>query len=215
MEKQMETTETAVATTSQNQIYKNYFVDGKPIPFGTLTKRIKKQFNAIENTSCQAMLDLFFLHQNFKTFYNRKDNFKKFVNEELSISRSMAYGIINSMNLLIGYYKKKTPEMETFMQDITNSVNSVGIRKLIIMSSIPDENKKFGLIDKLLEGDEITVEELQIKAKAAPKAASRVSIVDNKLLIDNVISITFANEVEAELRKVVEREVNKYLNKKH
>jgi hypothetical protein len=107
----------------------------------------------------------------------------------------------------------------------------VGIKKLIIMSSIKDEKYKFTLMDKMLSGEEISADELLVKAKAKnektkgtaakdtpanelPQVESRTTTVDNKILLDNTILITFSSIATPELLQHIEKQVNVFFSKK-
>jgi hypothetical protein len=225
---EMNTVENGIETVAKKSPLFNYFnEDGTLLSFQKLDKRIRRTLSDQDKLSVQSSLDLFFLHSQW-TSYKKGKSFSAYLRDDLQLSRTHAYGTINSMRLLIEYFQYKgntvPDDMQSFYGEIAKSVESVGIKKLIIMSSIKDEKSKFNLMDKMLSGEtEISADELLIKVKEADakkrktKEAvlknSRVSMVDNKLLIDWNISITFAAEVENELRQFIEKELNKYLDK--
>jgi hypothetical protein len=209
------------ALAKQNQFFKQFYLeDGQtPIPFDQLHKRVKRRFSEIEKSSSLAMLDLFFMHENFNSFYDRKDSFSKYLKDELKISKSQGYGILNSVTMLCDYYRaksggKKAIGLEGFLVDLSSAIDQVGIKKLIIMAGMKDQKKKFSLIDTLLEGHEITAEEL-LKEKTVKTAnlTPNLSVEDNKICWNNTNLITFTDIADDDLRTYVYKAVSRYLSK--
>ena len=200
---------------THSPMYKDYFSleTGEPIPFEQLSKRIKKRFAEIDRSSTSSMLDLFFLHQNWGTFYKRDDSFSKYIKETLQISRTHAYGVINSVKLLNQYFSYKgqnAPAMNSFIDEIASSIEGIGIKKLIIISGIKDENKRFSLVDKLLSGDEITADELEHKIERKSTTSPDVILTNEEILFSDTIVLRFDFSAEASLRNAVLKTVIRY-----
>ncbi len=70
-----------VAEDSKSKFYRDYFdlETGKPIEFNKISTRIKKRFKEMDKLSVMSMLDLYFVHQNWQSFYNRQESFKSYV----------------------------------------------------------------------------------------------------------------------------------------
>ena len=200
-----------------NKLYKDYFSleTGDPIALDQITKRIKRRFSEIDRTSKFLCLDLFFVYQNFNGFYSREDSFSKYLKDEVQISRTHAYGIINSVELLNRYFSYKgnqTDDLGKFMNEITSSIEEIGIKKLIIISAMKDEDQKFDYVDRLLEGEQITAETLlhkPEKKEKSKKMQTTVSLKGDELKVGNNVILTFQSENDA-IRKAVMKTVEKY-----
>jgi len=211
-------TESKSVNGSHSPMYKDYFSleTGEPIPFDQLSKRIKKRFAEIDRSSTSSMLDLFFLHQNWTTFYKRDDSFSKYIKETLQISRTHAYGIINSVKLLNQYFSYKgesAPAMNSFIDEIASSIEDIGIKKLIIISTIKDEDKRFNLVDKLLNGDDISADELENKVERKSVTNPDVLLTNNEIQFSGTSILRFENTVDECLRKSVYKAVLGYYRK--
>ncbi|MCF7939583.1 MAG: hypothetical protein K9L68_13370 [Spirochaetales bacterium] len=149
-------------------LYRHYFdlKTGEPIPLDRITKRIKKRFHEIDKLSVNAMLDLYFVHQNWSTFYDRQDSFQNYLKEEVQISKSHAYGILHGVSLLEEYFSQQKGDVLSFLEEVTSSLEKVGIRKLREISSIKDTETKHSLLTKLLSGEDLSTQQiLQEKQK--------------------------------------------------
>lgn len=192
----------------KSKLYKDYFsLDmGEPIDLDKISKRVKRRFSDIDRASTGAMLDLFFIYQNWSGFYSRTDSFSKYLKDDIQISRTHAYGIINSVELLNQYFIHKgnqEADLGNFMDEITFSIEDIGIKKLIILSARKDDSK-YDVIDRLLKGEKITAETLLQKPdkKEKPKVTTAVTFKGNELKVGNTSILTFQSENEA-IRKAV------------
>ena len=199
----------------KSKLYKDYFSleTGEPIALEMISNRIRRRFRDIERASTGAMLDLFFVYQNWSGFYSREDSFSKYL-KDLGVSRTHAYGIINSVELLNQYFIHKgnqSSDLNNFMNEITSSIDEIGIKKLIILSARKDESK-YEVIDRLLEGEKITAETLlqkpEKKEKPAPKQTA-VKMEGKDLKVGNTLVLTFNSENDA-IRKAVFIAVEKW-----
>jgi len=200
----------------KSKLYKDYFdlKTGEPIALEAISKRVKRRFADIDRASTGAMLDLFFIYQNWTGFYSREDSFSKYLKDEVQISRTHAYGIINSVELLNEYFVHKGNQSDNlgdFMNEITSSIEDIGIKKLIILSARKDDSK-YDVIDQLLAGEKITAETLlqkpEKKEKPAPKQTT-VKLEGNNLKVGNTLVLTFNSENEA-IRRAVFKTVEKW-----
>ncbi|MDC7246844.1 MAG: hypothetical protein PQJ35_00730 [Sphaerochaetaceae bacterium] len=199
----------------KSKLYKDYFSldTGEPIALEMISNRIRRRFRDIDRASTGAMLDLFFVYQNWTGFYSREDSFSKYL-KELEVSRTHAYGIINSVELLNQYFIHKgnqSSDLSDFMNEITSSIEEIGIKKLIILSARKDESK-YEVIDRLLEGEKITAETLLQKPEKKEKTKTKQSTVKmegNDLKVGKTLVLTFNSENET-IRKAVFRTVEKW-----
>ncbi|GHV08334.1 hypothetical protein FACS189485_19710 [Spirochaetia bacterium] len=204
----------------QDLMFKAYYSEDTldPIPMNQLVKRIRKSFSAMDKTSAAVMLDLFFLHQNWASFYKREDSFSRYVKEELKISRTYAYSILNSVKCLVDYYGQKgkdAPQVDGFIADITNSIDNLGIRKLYEISTIRDEKQKFLLLEKAIEGVAIPDEELAVKKQKAEKIKiSDLAVENNQLMFENKPILVFPEELDEKIRDYIVKSVSRFLQKK-
>jgi hypothetical protein len=200
--------------TAPNPLYKDYYslTDGKPISFDTNSSRLKSRLNELERTQGKICLDLFFLWSGWDSFYSRTDSFSRFLKEEILVSRSFAYGIINSVQMLVEYYQHQTgTDLADFMSEIAAAIEDVGISKLILVSNLKNKVQKHSLVEKLIEGEDISVNEL----KAIPKEKRDVPPVvlqGKDIIFEGEIVLTFGSDDEA-LMKSVQSSVQKYYQK--
>ena len=210
--------ENSAHSNQPSALYKDYFSleSGEPIPFDQLTKRIKKRFSDIDRSSVFSALDLFFLHSNWQAFYKREDSFSKFIKETLLISRTHAYAILASVKLLNEYYSHKgsdAPSMGTFLDEVSASIEDIGIKKLSIISGIKDEQKKFTLVDKLIGGEEITADELEAKVERKKTVKPNLNIQDGNIISAGVALLHFSDGVDEAFRTFILKATAKYLKK--
>ncbi|GHV87381.1 hypothetical protein AGMMS50255_6770 [Spirochaetia bacterium] len=204
----------------QDLMFKAYYSEDTldPIPMNQLVKRIRKSFSAMDKTSAVVMLDLFFLHQNWASFYKREDSFSRYVKEELKISRTYAYSILNSVKCLVDYYGQKgkdAPQVDGFIVDITNSIDNLGIRKLYEISTIRDEKQKFLLLEKAIEGVAIPDEEFSVKKPKVEKLKiSDLAVENNQLMFENKPILVFLEELDEKIRDYIVKSVSRFLQKK-
>ncbi len=201
----------------RSKLYKDYYdiQSGAPISLDVITKRVKRRLSDIDRSSAGSMLDLFFIYQGWQSLYSREDSFSKYLKDEVQISRTHAYGIINSVELLNEYFIHKGNQSDNlgdFMNEITSSIEDIGIKKLIIISAMKNEEQKFGFVDRLLEGEQITAESLLQKPEKTEKPALKQTTVKmdgNDLKVGNTLVLTFNSENEA-IRKAVFKTVEKW-----
>ena len=220
VQKKSSNIETTEIKQHNNKFYKDYYSieDGQPISLDQITTRIKKRFSDIDRTSKFLCLDLFFVYQNWTGFYSREDSFSKYI-KDIGISRTHAYGIINSVELLNEYfvYKgKQSDDLNSFMDEITPSIEEIGLKKLIILSARKDDSK-YEVVDKLLSGEKITAATLlqkpDKKEKPTPKQTT-VKIEGNNLMVGDALVLTFNSENKA-IRHAVYKTVEKWYLKDH
>lgn len=97
------------------------------------------------------------------------------------------------------------------MNEITSSIEEIGIKKLIILSARKDDSK-YDVIDQLLAGENITAEALLQKPdrKEKPKPEqTTVKLDGNDLKVGNTLVLTFNSENEA-IRRAVFKTVEKW-----
>ena len=206
----------------QNKLYKDYYdlQTNEPINLESITRRVKKRLAEIDRSSVGSMLDLFFIYQNWTGFYSREDSFGRYLKDEVQISRTHAYGIIHSVELLNDYFVHRgnqTSDLGNFMNEITSSIEEIGISKLIVISAMKDDDQKFGFVDRLLEGENITVETLLKKPEKKQKAESKqtaVKVDGNDLMIGDTLVLTFNSENKA-IRNAVFKVIEKWYRKDH
>ena len=215
VQKKSSKADSTVVKPQNNKFYKDYYSidDGTPISLEQITTRIKKRFSDIDRTSKFLCLDLFFVYQNWTNFYSREDSFSKYISD-LGISRTHAYGIINSVELLNEYfvYKgKQSDDLNNFMDEITSSIEEIGLKKLIILSARKDESK-YEVVEKLLNGEKITAATLlqkpEKKEPSKPKQTT-VKMDGNDLKVGNTLVLTFNSEND-DIRKAVYKTIEKW-----
>lgn len=196
-------------TLPNTKLYKDYYdiESGNPIALDKITKRVKRRIVDIEKNSKLLCLDLFFIHQNFKTFYKREESFSKYLRDEIQLSRTYAYNLINTVHLLHDYFQykgNKNEELSQFLDDITNTIEELPIRQLINISAIKDDKERFQLVDQLMDGDSIT-----ITKTPKPKKMSKVKLVGQELKVGKEVILTLQTEDE-KLIKAIIKTVDRY-----
>jgi hypothetical protein len=197
-------------------IGERFYKDGALIPADDIINRIRGSFAKIDAASAEAMFDLFFLHQNWKE-YKRKDSFRKFIKEELNISKSYAYGIIKAAKCFKEYFERHERELagiDSFLGTIQQSLETVGIRKLLLITSVPASERKESLLRKVFNREEIAESELETKKPIETRAAAKeVGVNDNVLSIDGRALLTFTSDAPQELREALVSWLKRYRGK--
>ncbi len=212
-----------VAEDGKSKFYRDYFnlETGKPIEFDKITTRIKKRFQEMDKLSVLSMLDLYFVHQNWQSFYNRQESFKKYLSDEIQISKSHAYGILTTVEMLKTYYESKVKKSLTgetrFVDEIAESVEGIGIKKLRILTTIKDKSLKNVILGKLVDGENITSDEIAEMAKKTKPSPGKTKSVQVTLTGTNVSfknqSILNFDTTEIELINAVVKTVKNYYKK--
>lgn len=199
-------------------LHKDYFSleTGEPIPFDQITKRIRKRFADIDKASVGAMLDLFVLHQQWSNFYKREDSFSKYLKDDLQISRTHAYGVINSVKLLTDYFAFKgdsAPELGAFLGDVSTTMENIGVKRLILIAGIREEGKKFDLVEKLLSGERISADDIESKIERKPRNNIKISLDAKDLVFDGSVLLRFEEGTNDEFRQAIVKAVIKFYKK--
>lgn len=187
-----ESRDIVVAKDGKSKFYREYYdlETGKPIEFDKITNRIKKRFREMDKLSVLSMLDLYFVHQNWQSFYNRQESFKKYLADEIQISKSHAYGILTTVEMLKTYYDSKTTKSLTgetlFVDEIAESVEGIGIKKLRILTTIKDKSLKNEILTKLIDGEKLTSDEIVELTKKTKPSSSKTKSVQVTLTGTNV-----------------------------
>lgn len=118
-------TELAVAAEGEISALKSRYYDeaGNPLPFDTIKDRILFTCQRMEKLSVEMMLDLYFVHKNWRTFYKRGESFRQWVMTELPVTYGYCYDVISVIEMLLIYEAKRITGKEEAYQ--------VGCRKAI------------------------------------------------------------------------------------
>ena len=204
--------------------YREYFdlESREPIAFDLITTRIKKRFSEMDKLSVMVMLDLYFVHQNWSSFYNREDSFQKYLSEDIRISKTHAYGILNSVAMLEDYLertgKSSTTGETTFLEEIAESIEKIGIKKLRVLSCVRDNDLRYGILDRLFDGERLSadkIKKLVTERKIIPKArpAFEVKVTGTDVSIDGTDILVF-KKADDGLRIAILKAVKSYYRKK-
>lgn len=197
-----------------NKLYKDYYdiSSGEILPLEFITKRVVRRFFDIDKTSVLAMLDLFWIKTNWKE-YGRTETFSSYL-QEIGLSKTHAYGILNAVKLLNEYfqYKESNKELTDFMLEITSSIETVGIKKLIIISAVKDSQTQFEYLDRLLLGEEIPASYLLKKPEKKEKKKSKIKLDGLDLKLGKDVVLTFTTE-DKKLIKAISNTVDKFYSK--
>ncbi len=209
-----------VSEDAKSKFHRDYFnlETGKPIEFDKITSRIKRRFQEMDKLSVLSMLDLYFVHQNWQSFYNRQESFKSYVTEELSITREYAYGILNAVSFVDEYFRQTGKMCNTgishFVDDIAGVLEGIGIKKLTALSRVKDKSLKYGLLQRLFDGEKLTSDDIAKLAKKSKPSASKSQAVQVTLTGTNVSfmnqSILNFDTTETELINAVVKTVKNY-----
>ncbi len=210
-----------VAEDGKSKFYRDYFdlETGKPIEFDKITTRIKKRFKELDKLSVLSMLDLYFVHQNWQSFYNRQESFKSYVTEELKISRVYAYGVLNAVSLVDEYLNQKGKMCNTgvthFANDIAGVLDNIGIKKLRDLSRVKDKPLKYGILDRLFDGEELTSDEIvkltkKIKPSSGRSLAVQVVLTGTNVSFKNQSILNFNTKDDGLINAVVKAVKNYY-----
>jgi len=120
---------------------------------------------------------------------------------------------VKLLNQYFSYKGESAPAMNSFIDEIASSIEDIGIKKLIIISTIKDEDKRFNLVDKLLNGDDISADELENKVERKSVTNPDVLLTNNEIQFSGTSILRFENTVDECLRKSVYKAVLGYYRK--
>ncbi len=213
--KKRELTQSEVDETDVNPLYKEYFSieTGMPIDFNQITKRIKRRFSEVNKLSIHIIMDLFFVYNHWTSFYKRGDSFSKYLTQELEISRTYGYGLINAVSLMQKYINQIDREIkvEDFIKEISAVIDQIGITKIISISTLKDEEQQYQLLDRLLKGEEVNI--TAIKEEKRKTDNLKTQLIDNKLLFRDTPILEFST-INGIVITAVRKSVDAALNKK-
>jgi hypothetical protein len=207
----------------KSAFYREYFdlESGEPIALDRITTRIRKRFSEMDKLSVLVMLDLYFVHQNWSSFYNREDSFKSYVMEDLKISRVYAYGVLNAVSLAEEYFRQKGEMCNTgvthFERDIAEVLDRIGIKKLRMLSKVKDDGLKYGILDRLVDGEQLSsdkINKLIAERKIIPEKqpALEAKVNGKTVSVDGIDILTF-KESDDGLKNAILMAVTAYYRK--
>lgn len=199
----------------ESQFKRRYYnlETGDPLPLPEIEERIRRSCLRMDRLSVEIMLDLFFIHANWSSFYNRQDSFSSYMREQLPINRSYAYDIIKSVKMLIEYQQTKNLSYDTTLFSLREPIDLIGPYKLKIVAQIKDKDQQYKIIDDLLAGKTIHVDEiLTINKNDEAGTTKAVVITESKdrVLIDGAHLLTFELGVPEEYRRAIRRFLQRY-----
>jgi hypothetical protein len=194
-------------STTSPSLHKDYYSldSGAPISFDTLSSRIQKRLRDIDRTTAYTMLDLFFLHANWQSFYSRTDSFTRYLKEELHLSKTHAYGMLGSVQMLGEYFESKGSKLDLtdFISELQKVLDEVGIRKLIQLSAMKDDSK-YVLLENLLDGEDVQL------SQTKPRSITKNTSIEGDALFYKREKILTFSVPDTVLRKKIEKIVNSY-----
>jgi hypothetical protein len=188
---------------------------GQVIGLDKITRRVKRRLKDISSLNSKIFLDLFFTHQHWD-LYSRENPFSAYLEKEIQLSRSYAYGIIKGIACLQDYLSAEGIEGDEVIEKVAGIIDAVGISKILRVAALKNNDDKFGWLGRLIEGEEIKVAEITDSrpsiAKVKDMYVPPVILNGNELLLDDQILLTFESEDQA-LRGAVQKAVIKYFQK--
>jgi hypothetical protein len=163
---------TAVQVVEDNQLLKSRYYDidtGKPLSLAEIEGRITRNFNRIEKSSIESILDIYFIHKNWKDYKNEAgvESFQEYLREKISLSRSYAYDIIKAVDMLIEH---SPSDSEDLFMTVAEPIERIGMSRLKLVSQVKDDTRKHEILSDLLAGKEITTDEILTENRAATQA---------------------------------------------
>ncbi len=186
---------------------------GDPLPLPEIEERIRRSCLRMDRLSVEIMLDLYFIHANWRSFYTRQDSFSNYMRNQLPINRSYAYDIIKSVKMLIEYQQTKKVSYDTTLFSLREPIDLIGPYKLKIVAQIKDKNQQYKIIDDLLAGKTIHVDEI-LTINKNDESGTVVAVVitesEDRVLVEGTPFLTFEPGIPEGYRSAVCRFLQKY-----
>lgn len=156
----------------------------KPISIEEIEKRIKLNCMKMDRLTIEMIMDLAFIHRNWSSFYNRKDSFKNYLKNNMPLSRSYFYEILKILEMINIYLKKKESDNRTLLT-ISNIFEKTSVFKLKLISYVKDENQKYDTLEKIITGNDISINEIKQINKKTIKKINRMNSMEHGVVIAN------------------------------
>ena len=106
----------------------------------------------------------------------------------------------------------------TFLEDIAGSIDNIGIKKLRILSRVKDNDLKFGILDRLFDGEKLSsdkINKLITEQKIIPKAqpAFEIKATGSNISVEGEDILVFKKADEG-LKKAILKAVDRYYRRK-
>lgn len=175
----------------KTEYFKRRFYDlstGKPLQFDEVERRLVINLGKIEKLSVEAMLDLYFIHRNWEGFYNRKNNFRKWVSETLNSSLSYTYDIIKAIDLLLAY-EEESVITDSLPERLAEPIERIGIKRLKLLAQVKDQTVKRDMLSDMIEGKDYSPDYILSQNRKAEVVSIEKTISNQNAEENQVLSV--------------------------
>ena len=158
---------------------------GDILPLERIEKRIDDEYNKIDKSTAQIALDVFFVHENFKTKYDRAESWSAWVKEHVRFERTHVYDlmkIVGAIKDVINSKREKegiaiVENYDELLLLIQKPFEDNPVKTLKYAAQIEDEDKKAEVFEAILEGKEISQKSiLSINKENASEPEAEISL---------------------------------------
>jgi hypothetical protein len=133
----------------------------EPLPLDQIERRIRKNAERMNRLSVEMMFDLYFVHANWGSFYNRTDSFSKWLENSVDLSRSYAYDIIKVVRTMIAFAGEASDgDGPLQIEEIGSRIEEIGLKKMKLISQIPDQEARYAFLRRALSGEPVRDNEI-------------------------------------------------------
>lgn len=181
----------------------------QPLPLDQIERRIRKNAERMNRLSVEMMFDLYFVHANWSSFYNRTDSFSKWLENSVDLSRSYAYDIIKVVRTMIAFAGEASDvDGPLQIEELGSRIEEIGLKKMKLISQVPDQQERYAFLRRALAGEPVRDNEILTRSRelldyrAKPRAGVLETVSVPVVRIDSILaqiekSLTKA-EAEAE-----------------
>jgi hypothetical protein len=183
----------------------------QPLPLDQIERRIRKNAERMNRLSVEMMFDLYFVHANWGTFYNRTDSFSKWLENSVDLSRSYAYDIIKVVRTMIAFAGESSDgDGPLQIEELGSRIEEIGLKKMKLISQIPDQEARYDFLRRALSGEPVRDNEIIERSRELlDSRIDRPSRVVDSVTIPGVRIDSILQRIETDLTEAEDAVANK------
>jgi hypothetical protein len=152
----------------------------EPLPLEVIEKRIDKNFTSIDRSLSQIALDLYVVHENWTTKYNRDDSWQKWMKEHVKYDRSYVYDLLKIVRAIKEHAEStrsiggqdEAEDYDNLLNIIQNPLEQYNIQTLKYAAQVDDPERRAEVFEAILSGAELSNDSiLKINREKSPEKA--------------------------------------------
>jgi hypothetical protein len=140
----------------------------EPLPLEVIEKRIDKNFTSIDRSLSQIALDLYVVHENWTSKYNRNDSWQKWMKDHVKYDRSYVYDLLKIVRAIKEHAENsrsiggrdEAEDYDNLLTIIQNPLEKYNIQTLKYAAQVEDPERRAEVFEAILSGEELSNEKI-------------------------------------------------------